>query len=417
MTDRVVMNNLRPLANLRVLDFSWVWSGPLVTAILAEFGAEVIKVEHGERLDSARLRGRPMQGGKPMQGPSIEIGPYFHQTNHDKRSITVNLKSPAARALLDRLAGISDIVVENLSPGALTRVGLGYERLAAINPRLIYLSMAAAGQSGPMSAMRAYAPIMSSYCGFEGLIGYPGEAPIGMMNFGYGDPNAAVHALLPLLAAIHEAEDSGLGQHIDMSQIEALMCVVAEPLIDRFMNGRDAVPTGNRHPRMAPHGIFPAAGDDRWVSIAVADDEQWQRLIDLMARPAWACDAGLAQAPQRVRAAALIETGLARWTGTRTQADLAASLRGAGIACSPVQDIAAQWADPHFAARALRQPATHPLSGPEMLYRTPWNMECSRPEIRASSPLLGQDNDHVFESLLGLDADEVARLKADGVIA
>ena len=319
MTDRVVMNNLRPLANLRVLDFSWVWSGPLVTAILAEFGAEVIKVEHGERLDSARLRGRPMQGGKPMQGPSIEIGPYFHQTNHDKRSITVNLKSPAARALLDRLAGISDIVVENLSPGALTRVGLGYERLAAINPRLIYLSMAAAGQSGPMSAMRAYAPIMSSYCGFEGLIGYPGEAPIGMMNFGYGDPNAAVHALLPLLAAIHEAEDSGLGQHIDMSQIEALMCVVAEPLIDRFMNGRDAVPTGNRHPRMAPHGIFPAAGDDRWVSIAVADDEQWQRLIDLMARPAWACDAGLAQAPQRVRAAALIETGLARWTGTRTQ--------------------------------------------------------------------------------------------------
>ena len=195
------------------------------------------------------------------------------------------------------------------------------------------------------------------------------------------------------------------------------MCVVAEPLIDRFMNGRDAVPTGNRHPRMAPHGIFPAAGDDRWVSIAVADDEQWQRLIDLMARPAWACDAGLAQAPQRVRAAALIETGLARWTGTRTQADLAASLRGAGIACSPVQDIAAQWADPHFAARALRQPATHPLSGPEMLYRTPWNMECSRPEIRASSPLLGQDNDHVFESLLGLDADQVARLKADGVIA
>lgn len=411
------MSTLRPLAGLRVLDFSWVWSGPLLTSILAEFGAQVIKVEHGERLDSSRLRGRPTVAGKPAEGPSIEIGPYFHQTNHDKLGITLNLKAPQACELLDGLVDISDIIVENLTPGALARAGLGYERVAARNPRLIYLSLAAAGQSGPMSAMRAYAPIMSSYCGFETLIGYPGEDPIGMMNFGYGDPNAAIHGLLPLLAAIHDVEATGRGQHIDMSQIEALLAVAADPVIDYFMNGREAAAPGNRHPAMAPHGVYPAAGEDRWVSIAVADDKQWQTLVMLMGRPAWACDPALATARGRLHRRDEIDVDLQGWTAGRDASQLSASLRVAGIACSPVQDIAAQWADPHFAARAIRTQADHSLSGPEMLYRTPWTMERSRPEIRASAPTLGQHNDHVFIGLLGLPPERVAQLKADGVIA
>lgn len=411
------MSNRRPLEHLRVLDFSWVWSGPLVTSILAEFGAQVIKVEHGERLDNSRLRGRPLRDGKPVEGPSIETGPYFHQTNHDKLSITINLKSPEVRALLDQLVGISDVLVENLSPGALSRAGLSYEQVSALNPRLIYLSMAAAGQTGPLSGLRAYAPIMSSYCGFETLIGYGGEAPIGMMNFGYGDPNAAIHGLLPLLAAIYEAEDTGKGQHIDMSQIEALLSVIAEPLIDYFMNGREAAPTGNRHPAMAPHGVYPAAGNDRWVSIAVADDARWQTLVGLMGRPAWSAASHLAHAPARVKASADIDRELAHWTASREQSHLVARLRAAGIACSPVQDIAAQWSDPHFHARGIREATVHPISGPEFLYHAPWKMERSRPEIRNSAPLLGQHNDFVFGTLLGLDPERIARLKTDGVIA
>ena len=411
------MINRRPLAHLRVLDLSWVWSGPLVTAMLAEFGAQVIKIEHGQRLDNARLRGKPLRDGKPVEGPSIETAPYFHQTNHDKLSVTVDLKAPAARDLLDQLVGISDIVVENLSPGALTRVGLGYERVFALNPRIVYLSMAAAGQTGPLSTLRAYAPIMSSYCGFETLIGYPGEAPIGMMNFGYGDPNAAIHGLLPLLAAVYEAEATGRGQHIDMSQIEALLAVIAEPVIDYFMNGREARPEGNGHPSMAPHGIYPAAGDDRWVSIAVADDAQWQCLVELMDKPAWAADPALDRLQGRIARRAEIDRQLALWARQHEATHLVTNLRRAGIACSPVQDIAAQWADPHFQARGIRQDAHHPLTGPESLYRAPWAMECSRPEIGASAPLLGQHNDYVFETLLGLAPDHVAGLKADGVIA
>lgn len=402
---------------MRVLDFSWVWSGPLVTSILAELGAQVIKVEHGQRLDNSRLRGRPLRDGKTVEGPSIETGPYFHQTNHDKLSITVNLKSPEAIGLLDKLVGESDIVVENLSPGALARAGLGYERLSAINPRLVYLSMSAAGQTGPMSNFKAYAPIMSSYCGFETMVGYPGELAMGMMNFGYGDANAAAHGLIPLMAAILEVQETGRGQHIDMSQIEALLSVIAEPLIDNFMNGCEALPTGNQHPSMAPHGIYPAAGNDRWVSIAVASDSAWQAMVNLLGRPAWACDGALATSRGRIAQRDLIDAALSAWTAGIAQAQLVTLLRESGIACSPVQDIAEQWADPHFAARQIRRDAVHPITGPEQLYCAPWQMEANGPQIGASAPILGAHNDLIFGEVLGLDAQELARLKASGVLS
>ncbi|MFN0161589.1 MAG: CoA transferase, partial [Burkholderiales bacterium] len=230
-------------------------------------------------------------------------------------------------------------------------------------------------------------------------------------------PNAAVHALIPLLAAIHEREASGRGQHIDMSQLEAILAVFAEPLIDHAMNGRAARATGNSHQMMAPHGIYPAAGDDAWVSIAVADDAQWQALIRHMGAPAWAGAARFATARERLRHAAELDAELAAWTRLQEPRELASRLRSAGIACSPVQDIAAQWADPQFESRGIRQETTHRLTGTEYLYRTPWTMERNGPQIQTSAPLLGEHNDQVFQNLLGLDAQEVAQLKADGVIA
>ncbi len=408
----------QPLAGLRVLDFSWVWSGPLVTSILAEFGAEVIKIEHGQRLDNSRLRGRPVrEDGSPVEGPSIEIGPYYHQTNHNKLSITIDLKSPEARPLLEQLAAKSDVVVENLSPGALARQGMGWPQLSAINPRLVYLSMAAAGQDGPAAGMRAYAPIMSSFCGFEALVGYADEEAIGMMNFGLGDPNAAIHALVPLLAAIDIARRTGRGQHIDMAQIEAILSVSAEPITDWFMNRRQARPQGNRHPEIAPHGIFPALGDDRWVSIAAPDDQAWQSLVACMGSPDWASVEAYRTAAGRLAQVASIEDRLAQWTSTRERDWLVSSLRAAGLACSPVQDVREQWQDPHFVARGVRQAVVHPISGAEQLYRAPWLMSPVRPIIRSSAPLLGQHNQDVFSKLLGLSPERIAALQAAGVIA
>lgn len=406
-----------PLAGLRVLDFSWVWSGPLVATILAEFGADVIKVEHGKRLDNSRLRGRPAVKDRTIEGPSIELNPYYHQTNHDKRSITVNLKEPRGIALLHRLVEQSDIVVENLTPGALGRVGLGYEKLSAINPRIIMLSMSAVGQSGPLSDMRAYAPVMSSFCGLETAIGYPGGQPLGMMNFGYGDPNAAVHSLLPLLAAVYERETSGRGCHIDMSQLEALLAVLPEPVADWTLNSREVVTSGARHKTLCPHGIFPAKGSDRWLSIAVLNDESWKNLVGLMGDPALLRGSGFARVEDRQAAIELIESELSKWTATQERDALVEKLRNAGIASSPVNSIEEQWDDPQFLHRGVRKPVEHPLFGPEKLYSTPWTMSETPPRVAASAPLLGADNDDVFGALLKLSREEIEALKQDGVIA
>jgi crotonobetainyl-CoA:carnitine CoA-transferase CaiB-like acyl-CoA transferase len=411
------MFNIEPLKHLRVLDFSWVWSGPLVAATLGEFGAQVIKVEHGKRLDNSRLRGRPLSKGIALEGPSIEIGPYFHQTNHDKLSITLDLKMKEAQDLLHQLIPSCDVIIENLSPGALDRVGMGYEEVSKINPRLIYLSMSAVGQTGPMNTMRAYAPIMSSYCGFESLIGYPDEQSIGMMNFGYGDPNAAIHALLPLLACIKEVQETKKGQHIDMSQIEGLMTVTAEPLIDFMMNGRQASPVGNRHKKMAPHGIYPSLGVDQWVSIAVANDTQWLSLIDKMGRPKWACQSEWIHSDARAKQSQELDDGIGKWTQQFEAQVLVKDLRGVGIACSPVQDIEAQWVDPHFENRGLRQKVNHPISGPEFLYRTPWKMDNYAGHIKSSAPILGQDNEYVFKTILGLTQQRYEELISSGVIS
>ena len=407
----------RPLEGYRVLDFSWVWSGPMVAAILTEFGAEVIKVEHGKRLDNSRLRGRPIVDGKPLEGPSIELNPYFHQTNHGKLSITLNLKEPRAIALLHGLAAKSQIVIENLSVGALTRAGLGYEALAAVNPRIIYLAMSAAGQTGPLKDMRAYAPIMSSYSGLEALVGYPGEIPTGMLNFGYGDPNAGAHALVALLAAVWHERKTGEGQFIDMAQIEAMLSVLPEPLIDRLWNGRDAVPRGNAHARHAPHGNYPVAGDDRWVAIAVTSDAAWRALRAVMGDPAWAADPVLDAADGRCARREEIDRSLAAWTAGQERAALVERLAGAGIAAAPVLGIEEQWAHPQFESRGLRQDVVHPHFGPERIYATPWRMSATPPRIDRSAPILGSGNDYVLGDVLGLSVADRKALAEAGVIS
>jgi len=409
---------LAPLAGIRVLDFGWVWSGPMVTAILSEFGADVIRVEHRGRLDLNRMLGRPIGMTKEARpGPSIEFTPLFHQTNHNKRGITLNTKDPRGVALVKRLVERCDVVLENMNPGAMERAGLGYDALKAVNPGLVMVAMSAVGQTGPLRTMRAYAPIMASIVGLESQIGYPGEAPIGGLNFGLGDPNAAMHTLFPLLVALRHRARTGEGQFIDVSQCEALLSVLAEPMMDFVLNRRLSPPPGNTRPDMAPYGIFPAAGDDRWLSIAVGSDDEWQALIAVMGKPAWAAAADLATAAGRVRQRERIESALRDWSATFDRDRLVAMLRAAGVAASPVLSATEQRAHPYFRARRIWQRVEHPLSGPEDLYRAPWHLAASRPRITQSAPLLGQHNAEVMSGLLGMDENEIAALTEAGVIA
>ncbi len=407
----------RPLQGLRVLDFGWVWSAPWVGTMLAELGAQVIKVEHALRPDNLRLAGKVWRDGKVVPGPSMEMSPMYHQINHGKLGITLNAKAPQAVALAKRLAAMSDVVIENMSPGAMERSGLGFDALHAVNPRLVMLAMSAAGQFGSMAAMRAYAPTMSSFVGLEALVGYPGELPIGALNFGLGDPNASVHGLLALLAALKRVRATGQGCYIDLSQVEALLGVLRAHLLDAQVQQRQPAPSGNAHPDMAPHGIYPAAGSDAWLTIAVSSNAQWQALCALVPGAPWAGDARHASLAGRQTSAAQIDAALARWTATQPRDELVARLRAAGIASSPVLSVQEQWHDPHLAARGVKTRVTIPFYGEEDMFRAPWVFSDFAPHIERCGPALGEHNDFVFGELLGLPAAEIAELKAAGVIA
>ena len=407
----------QPLAGMRVLDFGWVWSAPWVSTMLAELGAQVIKVEHGLRPDNLRLSGRIFRDGKPVEGPSKEMSPMYHQINHGKLGITLNTKAPRAVELLKRLAAMSDCVIENMSPGAMDRTGLGFEVLRSVNPRLVMLSMSATGQFGALSSMRAYAPTMSAFVGLDALVGYRGEAPIGALNFGLGDPNASVHGLGVLLAALRRASATGKGCYIDLSQIEALGNTLRPYLLDAQVRGAQPAPMGNAHPEMAPHGIYPALGNDTWLTIAVADDTQWAALGELVPDQAWMRDPRFDTPAGRHAHAIALDMSLARWTALHQRDELVARLRRAGVASSPVLTVEAQRHDPNFAARGISSRVSIPIYGDETLYRAPWRFSDLTPRIDRCGPTTGEHNDYVFGELLGLAAGEIAGLKASGVVA
>ena len=407
----------QPLAGLRVLDFGWVWSAPWLGTILGELGAQVIKVEHALRPDNLRLAGKVIREGKVVEGPSKEMSPMFHQVNHGKLGITLNAKEPRAVELLKRLAATSDIVVENMSPGSMERTHLGYESLRAVNPRIVMLAMSAAGQFGAASNMRAYAPTMSSFVGMEALVGYAGELPIGALNFGLGDPNATAHGLVAVIAALRRARSTGHGCYIDLSQIEALLGTLRPYLIEAQVRNRQTPTMGNAHGEMAPHGIYPAAETDKWLTLAVADDAQWRALQQLAAAESWAHDKRFENPEGRLAHAAELDAAIARWTTPQPRDALVARLRGAGIASSPVLSVQEQWRDPQFAARGIRQTAAIPVYGNEDFFTAPWSFSDFAPRIDRCGPRMGEHNDFVFGELLGLSAQEIAQLQQSGVIA
>jgi crotonobetainyl-CoA:carnitine CoA-transferase CaiB-like acyl-CoA transferase len=407
----------RPLSGLRVLDLGWVWSAPWVSTMLGELGAEVIKVEHANRPDNLRLAGRIVRDGEIVEGPSTEMSPMFHQVSHGKLGITLNTKDPEAVALLKRLAAISDVVIENMSPGSLERSGLGYEAFKAENPRIVMLAMSVAGQFGALTKMRAYAPTMSSFVGMESLIGYKNEDPIGALNLGLSDPSASVHALVPLLAALRQARATGEGCYIDFSQIEALLSTLRPYFLDMQVQGRQPRPLGNGHPKIAPHGIYPAIGEDKWLTLTVADDAQWRSLSGVAKDQTWATDKRYETTSGRLDHADALDAAISSWSASQDRDELVANLRVAGVASSPVLSVEELWHEPHFTARGMKQSVDIPIYGQEDLFKAPWRFSDFAPEITRCGPTTGEHNGLVFGELLGLSGGEIAELEERGVIA
>jgi crotonobetainyl-CoA:carnitine CoA-transferase CaiB-like acyl-CoA transferase len=412
----------RPLDGIRVVDFGWVAVGPVLSSLLAEFGAEVIKVESSRRLDYCRLIPTPLREDEraaealATRAAEVDTVPLFHQYNRGKLGITVDLRHPEAPALLERLVAASDVVVENFAPSVLRSVGLDYAALSRVRPDLVMISCSAAGHGGPWENLKTFAPSLTSLSGLERLIGYEGERTLGALTLGYGDPSNAHHGFFAVLAALWHRARTGQGQWIDMSQLEATTGLIGEALMDFVMNGRVWGTQGARHPSMAPHGHYPAAGEDAWVAIACAGEDEWRGLCRAMGDPAWARAPRFTTVAGRVAARAELDRKVGEWTRRLTPEEITARCQAQGVPAAPVLGLEAHACHPHFRSRGTLAVVRHPAAGEFALYTSPIKLSATPGRIERTAPCLGEHNEEVFGRILGLGRDEIEALRARGVV-
>ena len=377
---------------------------------LADMGAEVIKIETRQRMDYMRL-GRPIIGDQP----DPEQNPMFHNVNRGKLSVTLNTTRPEAIALARRLAGESDVVIENFSPGVVDRLGLGYSELSSINPRLVMASISSNGQTGPLRDLRAYAPSVGALAGLDSTLGYDGERPLGLKH-AYADICGALHAVFAITAALYQRQRTGRGQYIDVSMLGATVATVGAGLMEYELTGRVLSPRGAHDPVLAPYGNYPCAGDDAWVSIAVGSEEEWQGLKQAVGKPAWAGEPSFASRYARLRHRKELDRHLSEWTPAFSAEEITALLQSHGVAAFPVMRAEDRLFDPHFQERGLYSEIEHPSLGAEPIFNLMWKLDRQPPTIRRHAPLLGEHNQEVLGGLLGISSDEIDRLEKEQVL-
>ena len=413
----------KPLAlrDVRIVDLGSAWAGPMAGQLLADMGAEVIKVESRARMDGMRL-GRPMVGDDLAGGDRglwPELQPVFHGLNRNKLSVTLNLRTDEGKAILRRLASVSDVVLSNFSPGVLQRLGMDYDSLRAVKPDIIVAAMPAFGDNGPLRDMVAYAPIIQAMSGMMSLVGYPpeeGEPLVGELQAAWSDTVAALCAALGVVAAVHHRNRTGCGQYVEAAHLEGTAALLGVPMLQYQMTGEIPTPSGNDDPDFALHNNYPCAGEDEWVSVAVGSDAEWRALVDVLADDRLNADSRFCDPASRWRNRRQLDEIFSDWTRTRSPQEATSILQQAGVAAMPVMNIADQFADPHLNERDTYVEIDHPHAGAEMLYGVPWRFSGTPGSVRSPAPLMGQHNDYVLSELLGLDATGIAELVAEQVV-
>ncbi len=400
-----------PLAGIRVANFGWSWVGPVAGQTLAFLGAEVYKIESRARIDINRTL-PPFAEGIASPDRSLQN----HAGWAGNGSVTLNLRDARGQDLARRLVAHCDVVLENFGPGVMRRLHLGYDDLVRVRPDVVYVSMPAAGLDGPLSGVRTYGTSLCSIAGLDSITGYDASGPVTMEN-AFADPLGGIVGAVGALLALFHRRRTGRGQHVEYSQQEGVLQLMGPALMDLALTGREATPIGNRHPLGvgAPHGLFPCAGEDRWISIAVLTDDEWRGLVRAMGSPAWSADASLHTAAGRRAAIDEIHDQLARWTRDLDDLALADELQRHGVAAAPVLNVADLLHHPHYRARGTFIEVRHPLGFTETIYGAYVKASRTVPDVRPG-PAMGQDNERVLEGLLGLTDDEYAHLVEAGVI-
>jgi len=386
------------LHSIRILDFSWVLAGPYATRILADFGAEVIKVQ-------------PLM---PQEEDKFSRG-YYNTWNRNKLGITLNLNRPEGVALAKGLVAISDAVVENFTPRVMANWGLDYDNLKKIKPDLVMLSLSTMGGSGPWRDYVGFGPTIQAFSGITYLTSYPGRPPLGL-GTAYADHVAGLLACLALLGALEYRQRTGEGQYIDVSQVEAMASLLGGAILDYAVNGREVEPVGNNSTQAAPHGVYRGKGGDRWCAIAVFTDGEWQGLKRALGNPPWAEDGRFATLAGRLENSGELDRLVEEWTSRHTAEEAMALLQEQGVAAGVVAAASDLAQDPQLRERGFFIELDHPQLGKTISDAVPIRLSDTPARYIRAAPLWGQDNDYVYGELLGMSEGELAELKRQGVV-
>ncbi|MCC8943182.1 CoA transferase, partial [Bradyrhizobium sp. Arg68] len=401
-----------PLQGVRVIDFTMGWAGPLCTRTLADLGADVIKIEAIQYPDWWRGVDRRLAY---VNCKMYEKTVRFCMMNRNKRGITLDLTRHPGRTLAKRLVTEADIVVDNYSIDVLPKLGLGYDVLKMLNPRLVMMSMSAFGTSSVYRSCRAYGSTLEQGSGLPSVIGNSSDPPV-MSHVAFGDAVGGLNGCAAVLIALMHARKTGQGQFIDLSQIECMMQFAAPWIIAQSIGGMPPPRYGNRHPQFVPHGCFRCAGEDNWIMVAATDEDMWQRLAILIGRPDWATDASLRSVEARRGIENVIEKAIEVWTLTCDADQAMSELQGAKIAAGVARLPIDLLKDRHLRSRAYLQEVERAFMGLHPQPSMPIREGVVPYAIRTAAPTLGQHNREVLSELLGLSDAEIAHLEREGII-
>jgi benzylsuccinate CoA-transferase BbsF subunit len=397
-----------PLAGIRVLDFSHILAGPFCTRLLADLGAEVLKVESATRMDRTGVtRQDPSFKGRTDRPPS------FINTNRNKRSITLNLKNEQARDVTKRLAGVADVIVENFSAGVMGRLGLDYDDLAPLNPGLIYVSMAGYGHTGPRRDWTSMNMNLQAYTGLMMATGAEGDLPTSISS-SWNDYIGGLHATFGILNALNERRATGKGANLDLAQFEASVATLGPLLLASAINGQPPTRLGNRSTSAAPQGCYRCAGKDDWCVISVQSDEQWGALVDAMGSPAWAADERYADVTGRLRHHDEIDASIEAWTSELANTDVERRLREAGVPAERMRRVKEVMEDPETSS--VFKPIEDPPGYQFTVTGIPFAFSRSATTPVASTSALGEHTGVALREWLKLSDDEINSLEAAGAL-
>ncbi|MGH7313697.1 MAG: CaiB/BaiF CoA transferase family protein [Candidatus Rokuibacteriota bacterium] len=396
----------KALEGIRVLDLTQYEAGPSCTQMLAWLGADVIKIEPPT--------GEP--GRTALSDKRGEDAWFFLLLNSGKKGVTLNLKSPRGRAMFEEMVKTADVVVENMGPGAMERLGLGYEALRRLNPRVISASVKGFGSTGPYAEYKSFEWIAQAMAGAMSMTGWPDGPPTKAIG-GLADTGAGLHTAIGILAAIIQRQATGAGQQVEVAQQEAVVNLLRIHLRDTYANGKPVPRQGNRSLNASPSNLYRCrpGGPNDYVFVHVATVEMWKSLTTIVGRPELGDDPRYADRRDRVQFVDEIDAMIEAWTEKRTKHEVVEILAGAGIPCGAVLDSTEVLADPHLKARGMIVELEHPRRGPYPMPANPVRLSDSPTEM-VRAPLLGEHNAEVYGKLLGLGPAELDALRRDGVI-